>query len=86
MDPTEEVLEPLTKIKSSISCYLIRESQNDQRENDSVFYGLRFSNLIMSLLQNKRKFKKCCNSEDSDDIQNAVPGIMASDLKFPSEN
>ena len=33
---------------------------------------------------NKHKFRKCCNSESADDIKNALSGIMANDLKFPS--
>ena len=39
---------------------------------------------MKSQLQKQQNFFKCWNSENNDDIRNALSGIMADDLKFPS--
>ena len=35
-------------------------------------------------LQKKQTFLKYCDSENNDDTKNALSGILANDLKFPS--
>ena len=87
----------MKKIKSTINCKLIEESQNEQYKKYSVFddlqdvskqnssfYGSRFSILMTSQLQNQQKCLKCCNSENNDNIKNPLSGIMSNVLKFPS--
>ena len=48
----------------------------DSKQKSCCFYGLLVCNLITSQLQNLKKFFKCCNSENNDDIENALPGII----------
>ena len=88
----------MQKIKYTMNCKLMEENQNDQYKKYSVFYGLqdgskqkvcsfyglRFSILMTSQLQTLQIFLKCWNSENDFDIGNALSGIMADDLKFPS--
>ena len=39
---------------------------------------------MTSQRQNWHKLKNCCNSENNNDIKNAISGIMANDVKFLS--
>ena len=87
----------MKKIKSTLNCKLIKESQNDPYKKYSVFDDLqdgskqksvafRVYNLVFDDVTTSKptEMLKCCTSEKNDNIKNTLSGIMANVLKLHS--
>ena len=66
--------------------YSVFEHLQDGWKQSVAFMAYDLAILMMSQFQNCLRLSKCCNSENIDDIKDALSGIMANDLKFPSTN